>query len=254
MSHARKKRRRRRGNNVLWYFLFLLLLTVGLIVAAAVFFRVKYIDVRTETNLYTSEEITEASGIRLEESLFTLNKEKYAGNIEKKLPYIEHAVIRVQYPATVKIDITVANPAGVLKAGDDFYLISDKAKVLGKVDPADDLIKNSSLPILVFGDIPKPETGQKMQFPDDTVEQIYFQLRSILQQNGVTQLTQIDMTSRLKMKITWEDRLEITLGSQLELEKKLKKLKKMCTENILPSEHGTIDATDAEYISFLKNN
>ena len=81
-------RRRRRGSSGFLYKLLSVLVTCAVIVVAlTLFFRVETIVV-TGTERYTQEEVAAASGLKLGDNLFLLNKPTVNQRIREALPYV----------------------------------------------------------------------------------------------------------------------------------------------------------------------
>ena len=98
-------RRRRRGRFSFLLKLVCLLLIIGAVIAAlTLFFKVQSIAV-SGNERYSQEEVVAASGIRVEDNLFLLNKYSAAQAIFETLPYVEEATIKRSLPDTIVITV-----------------------------------------------------------------------------------------------------------------------------------------------------
>lgn len=104
MRHNRTRRRGRSRLGFLFKVLCVLALLVAITVGATVFFRVETIQVNGNSR-YTREEVTVASGIRIGDNLYHMNKYQIADDIRKKLPYVEELSIVRDLPSTIVITV-----------------------------------------------------------------------------------------------------------------------------------------------------
>ena len=123
-------RRRRRGRFSALVKLLCMLLIVGAIVAAmTLFFKVQTIVVDGNER-YGRDEIIAASGVKVEDNLFLLNKYGAAQAIFEKLPYVEEASIRRKLPDTLVISVRECAAAAGIEADGGVWLISENGKLL----------------------------------------------------------------------------------------------------------------------------
>ena len=80
------KRRRRRRRILLGVLLSAVLLAAGVTLCLTVFFKISAVTV-TGDEVYTPEQIVEASGVTLGENLFLMRTKDVAAQIETTLPY-----------------------------------------------------------------------------------------------------------------------------------------------------------------------
>lgn len=136
---ARKRnanRRRRRGRFSFLLKLLCMLLIIGATVAAmTLFFKVQTIAVDGNER-YGRDEIIAASGVKVEDNLFLLNKYGAAQAIFEKLPYVEEASIRRKLPDTLVISVRECTAAAGIEADGGVWLISENGKLLELAESA----------------------------------------------------------------------------------------------------------------------
>lgn len=179
-SHRSRTPRRNRGRfGPLFKLLCVVAVVVALTVGATVFFRVETVTV-TGNQRYTQEEIVAASGIRLGDNLYSLNKVRIDRNLRTTLPYIGNLTINRALPSTIVITVTeweavaqVAAPGpeqvaayqeaageGAESTAQEPWLISVRGKLLEPA-PAD------SAAISVTGLTPLvPQAGSFLEVPE----------------------------------------------------------------------------------------
>ena len=104
-SRSRTRRRNRARFGPLFKLLCLLAVGVALTVGATVFFRVEAVTISGNLR-YSQEEILAASGIKMGDNLYGLNKVKIDRNIRTSLPYIGDLTIDRALPSTIVIKVT----------------------------------------------------------------------------------------------------------------------------------------------------
>ena len=101
MEKGRIKRRKRR--RWLGYMAFLaVVLTVAAVLCLAMFFRTQEIVV-VGNQRYTAEEIISASGIQLEQNVFTVDRARTAEQIKGVFSYLEEVEVVPVLPTTMEI-------------------------------------------------------------------------------------------------------------------------------------------------------
>ncbi len=190
-SHRSRTRRRNRGRfGPLFKLLCVIAVIVALTVGATVFFRVEQVTV-TGNRRYTQEEIIAASGIELDDNLYSLNKVRIDRNIRTTLPYIGELTINRALPSTIVItvteweavaQVTVPDPERVsalqqerleedpkaepIQTAREPWLISVKGKLL---EPA----PANAQAIAVTGLIPlAPQAGSLLEVPEEETLQL----------------------------------------------------------------------------------
>ncbi len=133
-----KKRRRAKRR------LIVLLVMVGLAVILlfllyAPIFNIKAIEVEGSTN-YSTEIITQASGIKIGENGFRLIRLKPEAILElrlldseeriSRLPYVKTCTVKLKFPDRVTVNITEREPAAYLVYFDNYLVVDDQGFVL----------------------------------------------------------------------------------------------------------------------------
>lgn len=132
MARRRSTHRRRRGRfNWILKLIFLLLAVGALIAAMTIFFRVESIEVEGESR-YADADIVAASGVKIEDNLFLMDKFTVQSAITTQLPYIETAELNRKLPHTIVLNVTEADCAARIDSGGESWLVSRKGKLLEK--------------------------------------------------------------------------------------------------------------------------
>lgn len=241
-SESRRRRRRRRGNRALHYIVLLVFVFVALAaLSLTVLFKVERVTV-VGTDKYPPDQVARASGIHEGENLFRIDKSAAIQNILEQYPYIEAVEVRRRLPGTVQIDVTQCRPAAAIADGDEFLLITRGGKVLER-----GLIFIPEDTPLVSG------FGAQGARPGDSLaesagEQLVMlgYLFDAVDQTGFGEITNVDLSDRLNMKVVYENRLVLELGTEADLPYKLDFIREMIENHLAADAEGIIDATNAQ--------
>ena len=137
MARRRNRNRHRRGRFGFLYKMLSVLAICGAIIAAlTLFFRVDSIVITGEER-YSEQEIVDATGLRIGDNLFLLNKYAIAEDLLKKLPYITAVRINRELPDTLTIDVTESCAALFAVQDGSAWLISPDGKIVEQRTPGD---------------------------------------------------------------------------------------------------------------------
>ncbi len=231
---ARRKRRIRRRiirATIVLTVLLLLLLLVALLVlrisgkvaqqngTAASVMAVKAIEVEGDTR-YSDEEIINASGIYVGESLLVINKVQAHNAILKQFPYLAYVDVGNSSFSTIRIQVRETRVMGVVETADSFLVVGENNHALERITeeealPAETIrIKGAAL----LGE----EIGEELL--DERSLQVSRTLLEAAEQYELTHLTAIDMTERTNIRLMWKGQIQVILGNESNLALQVKAL------------------------------
>ena len=113
------------------YVAFLVLVLTGAaILCLAMFFRTKEIVV-TGNDRYTAEELISASGIQLEQNIFTVDRGRTAAQIKSVFSYLEEVQVVPVMPTTMEIRVVESIPQlMVVNSAESYSLLSTGGRVI----------------------------------------------------------------------------------------------------------------------------
>lgn len=247
-SNGKRHRRREKAYWRLFYLLLVLfVLCAGVLLVANVFFKVEVVEV-TGLTKYTAQEIIDASGIQVGDSLVKLKGEEIADKLTEAYSYIEQVKLHKKYPSTVTLEIVQATPVGAIEAYDGYILLSSEGVELERgvqQVPADVPVVKG---LYISGD-QSEEAKEEINQKTATLAA----LQKAMEEEGFTSLTDfnyIDITDRLNIVLVYQSRLRIELGSESQLNYKLKFLKKAIDETWGAEEILLVDASIPGEISY----
>jgi len=135
-------------------------------IGVSVFLRVTNIKVEGISK-YTRQEIIEASGVSIGDSLIFADLQSIAQRIREQLPFVNDAEFIREYPDTLLINITESAAIATIAFAGEILIIDSSGRVL-KIDnnKPEDLIEVRGVEIndVTVGAIPKSELGAEMKF------------------------------------------------------------------------------------------
>ena len=265
-------RRRRAIRRLTALALLLCVIGVGVYLTVTMLFKINTLEVAVDGEVvqevggYSSAEILQARGVHAEENIFSFDPAEKAAALEKQFPLLENIRVERDYPGTVVVRVTEAQPAWAMQTSSGWLTLSGGLKILEK-----DSAQPAGLPTLYGGEPVSAEPGEQLTFaaepkadstPDSaadssasgTVEEEADQrleslntLLAALDAAGMSaDVTRIEFADVDEMAFLYQDRISVWLGTLNELEYKLKLAK-----HVLLNEDGKgCAATDTGKLDF----
>lgn len=243
-EEQKARKRRKRGNYIIYYvMLAAAAFIIFSILSVTVLFNAEGIEIEGET-VYSDEEIIEASGFKGDENLIRLNTMGVDKKMLKALVSLDSAEITKQFfPPRIKIKVAPAEPMINFYYAGKNYVISYEGRVMQIESSAADCVEVIGYrpgENVVIGDYITAADPQQ----DETVKTI----TALLDETGLENFTKLDISDMLAIKMTYEDRIEINLGSILQLEQKLIIIKELIENYIGENERVTLDVSNPERV------
>ena len=237
----RRRGRRRHGRMTLNYLLFGI---VGVIILSilcyAVFFKVYKIDVTGDPGEYTAEEIVTASGVKMKQSLFSVDQKKINTLVIDQLPYVQAVNVHKKFPTTVELEVIPSVPVGAIETEGRYLYINSAGKILESEMPSYDKQK---YPLIVGITVNTTQQGNYVL--NQNSEQIIMldTLLKAISASGMENINLIDLGNRLNMRIVYDNRLLVELGTEADLDYKLKFVNNTVQSNMSSTAQGVLDVT-----------
>lgn len=230
-QRARRRRRRRKkllGMAILTAGVLLLLLVVALVVlhitgtvaknngSQLSFLAVKDIRVEGDTR-YSAEEVIQASGIYVGESLLVVNKVQAHDAILKQFPYLERVEVSNVSFSTIRIQVEETAVLGAVQTPDGFAM-------LGRNNHRLENLSEDRLPagtVRIYGaSLQGAQIGEDLL--DERCLRIVRTLLTAVEQNGVESLTAIDLTEKTNIQAVWREQILLVLGNESNLAEEIR--------------------------------
>ncbi len=230
VKHKSKSNSKKRGgSNILIYsFLILIIIAVMIILSLTVFFNASGITVVTKSKYYSTEQIISASGLDVGYNLLLTDTVQAENRIEEQLPYIGDATVKKLFPSTFEITVKDVKPNRMYKANNK-YALSYNGKILEIVDEYD-----SSY---TFYNIPVKEAiaGNNVGLEED-IDEVYNTLNEAIADSELKNITAVSFTSAVDIKLIYDNRLLLDIGTTENLADKLKNA--VSVVNSVTQKHG----------------
>ncbi len=249
-SARRNGRRRRRRGSAAYTFLAVFLVLIVVVLAASMFLRVTHIEVEG-VSLYNSETVIEASGIHIGDSLLFLGASKAIQNVFGEFPYFERVSLRRSLPGTIIILVTERKSIGVIEQEGVGWIIDAQGLLLEKTDglPMDGKPKVLGLRLLL------PTAGQSAIVSQDDqslLSSALALLSTLERRNLLGVVSDIDVRQSFALRIFYDNRFIINLGTATDLDTKLDFLEETLKQ-LSGGERGWLDLSRAvEHQAYLQ--
>lgn len=239
-SHLARNNRRKMMMWAVFSSIIVLIVLVIALITALLFFRVEYIIIEGN-DFYTIEEIIEASGVNSGDNMFFMSRRQIAESLTRSLPYIYSVQFVTNLPNTLYIIIVEDTPLFYFVLSERYVVISRELKVLEVFEPGDvniDLV--DQLPRLIMPTLSIVNIGERLEFANTPNPMFIVDLLSGIATSPLAgQVTDIDVSNRFDIRITYDQRWRIHFGSRDDFDIKLRFAAEI-SSNFIPTATGVI--------------
>ena len=183
------------------------------------FFRLQHL-VFHNLRSYDAEEVFRTAHVRKNQFIFTISDGDIERRLRTKFPYIEDVEVELSLPDTAHLIFTEDSARFYTKIYDEYFVISQSMRVLARYSTTDELdpgLREIALPAVSYAVVGHPLRFFDMSYLSflssflDTIEGAELW-------RGVASL---DLSNRFDIMLNYEDRLQIELGDDENLETRL---------------------------------
>ena len=222
MAENNLPRRRKKKKSVLSVPLSFIAICAALVFGLSVFFKVSVIEVEGN-NLYTAQEVIDASGIEEGDNLVFVNCIAADSRIYSKLSYIENVSVSRRLPNKIVISIVESRGEAVIAYGGDMWILGTDCKLLQKADAS-----QTADMITVTGITPTaPTLGEALVGDASDAGKVAYlsdMLTAMAQFGMCKDITKIDMSNVASPEFDYLDRFTVKMGSYENVEYKIELL------------------------------
>ncbi len=217
---AMRRRQIRRRRLIIGFIFFLIVAVIAFaIMCFTVLFPIKNITV-SGSEIYTKKEIKEACQIKLGDNLFAVSQSKTQAALQKNLPYIDEVEIKRDLPDTLILAVTDAVEYACYNVEGKYFVVSDKGNILAEYDEKPENV----FEIIANG--VNCEVGTKVQYENEGDDELINIIIDNLNLQGIS-INSVDVTNSLKITVRVENRFDVNLGTNENIDKKIAHLKGM---------------------------
>ncbi|MBR6790222.1 MAG: FtsQ-type POTRA domain-containing protein [Oscillospiraceae bacterium] len=262
--HNARRRRRKRNYTLYYISLAVMLVITGVVLSLTVFFRVETIEV-SGTEIYTREQVLEALDAGEGDSLLRLNPDELEKEVRDQLVKIEKADIRRRFPGTLSVDVTDAVVTEQVVSGGFSYQVSSGGRVVELIPaplPNVRIVLGPDMRALQPGDMMDRladldrEAEEDRKKNKEETEEIYTNTRRLeilsallneIDRAGIHDISVVDVRDPVNIRLHYQNRFEIRLGTSGELRDKLAMFASVLDRGSLGLEElGVLDISDPD--------
>ncbi|HRR76812.1 MAG TPA: FtsQ-type POTRA domain-containing protein [Ruminococcus sp.] len=249
-QNSRKRiRRRRRWNNLYVLAVVLLVVTAGITICHTFLFNLKKIRVSGESDMYSAEEIVQASGIKEGDNLLRLDTAKSEQAILDKLLYVETASVEKKYPTSLEIRVTKCIPAFNVVYDGGTLLVSKKGKILADNGAGTSYMSNG-LPI-IYGYEPADLTaGKAIETENEHKSEAFQELIKSITEKKDSGIATLDMSDEFNIIVNYQNGMIFKMGSWNDVEYKLSLASSIMEDETVKGKKGYLTMVGTNQCSF----
>ena len=235
VDSAKKKQRKAAKRRKLTPFLIVMsvfLAAAAIYLCLTMLFNVDRVYIEGNT-IYDEREMIETSGIEKGENLFEVDTEYAEAKIYAVYNYVEAVEVKRNFPNSVTIHITEAEPFSVIEEADGYTLVSAGGKVLER---GLEEVPYGMLSVRGISTITSTEDDIKRTA---IMQRIINTMRE-LEMEGYNFL---DLSDTLEIVMIYENRVRVELGNELEMEYKLQFVDKIIEEKLPETGYQLVNAS-----------
>ncbi len=232
----KKKKNRLKRRFIVFVFLFICAAVIFTVLKAPLFNIKTIICVGQET--LTEEQVIQIAGVKTDANIFSTGVKAMKRRLADE-PLIAECNVRRLFPNKLKIWIREAKTAAYVEGSAGIIHIRETGQIIRITDPKEEKPKAAHL--LNF--TPASEIlGENVIAEDNAADKIILECIGLLNDlEMLEKVTSISVADLSDIRIDYEDRLYILLGSYESMEYKLTFVKKVISENLSEYEKALLD-------------
>lgn len=235
-QRVRVNRRKRRSNLNTYYALAIVLVAVVvLILCMTAFFNIKKINI-SGVSLYSTEQILVVGGASNGANLIRTDTDVIEKRLLDNLAYVDSVTVKKNYPSSLDITVTEAKKAAEIEHKGKYYLLSESGKIL---ESGND-VRNNDIPLIKGFELKGLSPNDKLESEDAFKTKILQQMMEEIKAIEFEDIRVIDLTDRTDIKLDYDGRIEIRLGSSVDMDYKLTYIKSVIDKCLTDDYEGVL--------------
>ncbi len=227
-------RRRRFIKRLISFIAITILIGIGIFMTMKMLFIVKKVEVKG-TSIFTEKEIVDFIAIPQEENIFKVNSKMIEQQLKDEFAYIENVKIIKRLPNRIEVNVEDSQEKYYTIGENVYNVYSQNFKYL----------RNA---VMILPDAIQLEVDMQ----NEKSMKIVMEMVNLFDKYGLSNITKISVNEDNTIGAVYDDRIEISFGTMLKIDYKIKMSKKILEEKIPPEEKGLIDATLAGEIVYKR--
>ena len=224
-------RQQRNRTRLATFFLVSVLLAICIFISLKVLFIVRTVE-SEGSERYTQEEIIAFCAIPLEENIFKIDTKTLESGLVENFTYIETADVQRRLPDKILVKITDSVPT--------YYGESEKDGVYTYT-----IYSQNFKYLTAQASAPQDLMGISADLENRYIKNTIGDIISLIKTNGYENITKITVKSASDISLEYDGRIDISIGSMLDADYKLKMAFHVITKELKAADKGVVDATQA---------
>ena len=222
-----------------YMMLFALAAIIFAVLSVTVLFNAEKIVIEGESD-YTDEQIIAASGLEGNENLVRLSLTGLPERMLDKLVTLDNVKVEKVFPSTIKITVERSVPMACFMYAGQSYVISHIGRVMSMDERDADCMR-----ILGYKPADSVIIGGFIKAEDEEQDKLVQEISAAVEKAGIEDITTVNITDNLAIILSYQDRVEINIGSVLDIDQKMRIIKELLFNgHIAETEHVTLDVSD----------
>jgi cell division protein FtsQ len=243
LADTGSKRRKRRKTAAVYIrrritaILIFAAIVTGIVLSLTVFFNIENIEVKGKLEIYTKQEVSNASGLRKGDNIFRFSAYNTKNRIIHDLPYISDVVIKRILPSTVTISVKEADNALVMVCSGSYLILTQDLKIINS------LSSYSGKSMMIYGVEPlSMKSGEMLTSENEAaVKNLRDMVRYLAELDLLTDATAVNSSDRLDLALLMKGRILVKFGTSGDLERKFLMLAEMIHNQLSEEDMGILD-------------
>jgi len=244
-SSGKRLRRRRRMWNVYVLLVVLLALAIGTAISYTFLFNISEIRVSGESDMYTAQQIVEASQIHEGDNLLRLDTDKSEKRILDSLLYVETAEVKRNFPSTLEITVTRCIPAFNVQYDSGVFVVSQKGKIL-----EDNSFITDGLPVIYGLEPNELSTGKVIGSDNERKNTAFFSLINSISHSENYAIDSVDISDEYSIVVNYSNGLIFRMGNWNDIEYKLSLASNIMNDETVRGKKGYLTMIGTNQCSF----
>jgi len=214
-NSVKRLRRRKRSMGLYGLIVIIFVLGIGITLSCTFLFNINEIKIKGSSDIYSSDDIIEKSGVKMGSNLIKLDTEEIRQRL-LKFSYVENVIVEKDFPSTLDIEIEPCIPAFNISYKLGTILISEKGRVLEFSD------SHKELPSFYGFEPLESKCGDMIDTGDKQKKEVFDEfIRVIRERENSDNIASVDMHNTSNVIITFRDGNVFKMGSWNDFEYKL---------------------------------
>jgi len=209
----------------------------GVVLSLTVFFNIENIEVKGMLEIYTKQEVSNASGLKKGDNILRFSAYNTKNRIIKELPYISDVVIKRVLPSTVIISVTEADNALTLVCSGGYVVLGHDMRVIDTVPTY------NGKSLMIYGIEPSSRTSGKPLEAEDqnAVDNLRTMIDYLSRLGLLSEATSINTADRLDLTLLMDNRILVKFGTAGDIDRKFLMLAEMMNNQLSDTDMGILD-------------